>query len=158
MKLLISELNKLNLKVNVDKTKFQYFPIKRHHKTLNINITNSTQINIVDEYKYLGVIIDKKLNFCSHTNKLKNDIAKRLQIIKYIANKKSGGHPITLLNLCKAIIFPKMFYGSSIYAGGIRQNMNYLQSNNQIGHGICKVHTKSRDICRNGFTSSKKKN
>ena len=58
MKLLISKLNKLNLKVNTDKIKFHYFPIRGHHKTPNIIITNSTKINKVNKNKYLGIIID----------------------------------------------------------------------------------------------------
>ena len=49
---------------------------------LEIKIENRKKINETNTMKYLGVIIDAKLNWISHITYVKNKIAKGIGIIK----------------------------------------------------------------------------
>ena len=126
LKLLNQELIKLNLKINENKTQYQIFKYNRKIDQFNIKINDSLPIKNVKNYKYLGIYIDENLNFTEHCNFLKTNIEKRLQAVRHISGFKYGGHPVTLLNIVKALIFSKLYYGSIIYMGGIKVNINKI--------------------------------
>ncbi|RNA04729.1 RNA-directed DNA polymerase from mobile element jockey-like [Brachionus plicatilis] len=70
--------------LNWDKTKIMII-----HNKKNIVIPasfsfRSFEIEVVPEFKLLGVIIDNKLNFTSHVNNLKATINKKLNSIKQL--------------------------------------------------------------------------
>ena len=61
------EMNKLT--INVDKTKSMYFGSKNNTKQIDFDMKislNGKELQHVDHYKYLGVILDKNLNFKLH--------------------------------------------------------------------------------------------
>ena len=51
---------------------------------------NGKAIKIVDEYKFLGVVIDKNLRFKKHANKTRKKTKKRVNILKCMAGKSWG--------------------------------------------------------------------
>ena len=62
--------------------------------------------------KYLGVIIDSKLNWIDHITYVKNKVAKGIGIIRKaskLLNNKA------LLNLCHTFIFPYLIYCVEIW-------------------------------------------
>ena len=61
-------VNKLHL--NLNKTKAMIITHKRYDLPLQNIIINNTEIEYVNEYKYLGLIIDKELNFKKHISNL----------------------------------------------------------------------------------------
>ena len=65
-------ISELNQSVNLTKTKAMIFTRK---KNINIDINFSNQpIEIVNQFKYLGLIIDEKLTFKPHIEYIKNKI------------------------------------------------------------------------------------
>jgi ribonuclease HI/exonuclease III len=51
---------------------------------------NSKPIKIVDEYKFLGVVIDKNLRFKKHADKTRKKAKKRVNILKCMSGKSWG--------------------------------------------------------------------
>ena len=52
--------------------------------TLNLN---GTEIPVVDQYKFLGIIFDKKLSFIPHIKYLRAKCNKAIQLLRVIAHK-----------------------------------------------------------------------
>ena len=62
-----------------------------------------------NEAKYLRVIIDNKLTWCQHIEKMKNKISKRLGILKQMRHFFQED---TLVSLFYAFLKPYIDYGS----------------------------------------------
>ena len=69
------------LDVNWDKTFFMFVTTKRI-KTPEAIVIDGKQVKVADQFKLLGVTIDKKLNFLSFAYFLKNNVIKKLDSIK----------------------------------------------------------------------------
>lgn len=104
----INEWLKMNkLKLNEKKTK-----IMEINMTSEINIDlNGETIEKVDHIKYLGFIIDKKLNFNEHIEYICKKIGKKIGFFKRIRNKLNV---LTAINIYNTIIKPHFEYGSTI--------------------------------------------
>ena len=79
---------------------------------LNSAFSKLKPYEFVKSAKYLGVTIDNKLNFNEHINNAVNKCKLSIFAIKRAVGKKWGLQPKILLWLYKAIIIPKMTYGS----------------------------------------------
>ena len=80
--------NKLTL--NLKKTKFMLFSNKKKNKKLERNFKiniNNYSIKQVDEMKYLGIIIDKNLNWNSHIQYVSTKLARAAGIIFKVRKK-----------------------------------------------------------------------
>ncbi|CAF1091926.1 unnamed protein product, partial [Brachionus calyciflorus] len=96
--------------INWSKTKIMFITNKR-----NLIIPETVEINgnfveVVDNFKLLGVVIDSKLNFLQHIAQLRISINKRLYAIKrlfYLAHKVK-------LQFFKSFILPFFDYCSSL--------------------------------------------
>ena len=107
------QCNKLSL--NIDKTKFMIFSPKRQKSILSNRVKiNGKELEQVSEIKFLGVILDCKLTWSSHIQKIRNKIAKSVGIIcqaKKVLQKE------TLVTLYKAFIQPHLIYCIEIWGG-----------------------------------------
>jgi hypothetical protein len=65
---------------------------------------NGTQIPIVAEVKFLGIIFDNNLSFIPHIKQLKSRCIKTLNLLKVVSNYEWGGDPKTLLTLYRDLI------------------------------------------------------
>lgn len=115
------KMNKL--KLNENKTKGMIFNHKNMNVNLNIHINNKI-IEIIDEIKYLGVMIDSKLNFKSHNNYICKKISKKIYFFSKIRNKISLENAINIYN---TIIKPHFEYCSSILFLSSREMLSKLQ-------------------------------
>lgn len=98
-------LNKI--KVNVDKCKFIIFSYGRK-LTLPPLVLGDGFIMETDSYKFLGIILDKKLNFKNHLVLLKSKISKTVGLL-YKLNKFL---PETILkSLYQTLVQPYLTYG-----------------------------------------------
>ena len=82
---------------------------KKINVSTSIKICNH-EISRVDHSKFLGIVIDDKLNWSYHINSIKNKIAKGIGVIckaKRFLSKK------TLLTLYYSFIYPYLHYGIS---------------------------------------------
>lgn len=82
-------VNLNRLTINLDKGKVLLFSsaeskkIKEIKRDINITI-NNTKLEIVSEYRYLGLIIDQKLDFCEHIKHIKSKISQRHYLLRKV--------------------------------------------------------------------------
>ena len=88
-------------------------------------------IPVVDQYKFLGIIFDKKLSFIPHIKYLKSKCNKALQLLRVIAHTDWGADRQILLKLYRSLVRSKLDYGCFIY-GSARKS--YLNTLNTIHH------------------------
>lgn len=109
----ISNWLKLNrLSLNVNKTKAMIFHTQQrivNYPTINIDNTN---IEFVNEFNFLGVIIDRNLTWKPHISNIKNKLCK----VTAIMNKLKHILPrATLLTLYNTTFLPYLNYGILIW-------------------------------------------
>ena len=77
---------------------------------------NSTQIKIEDNIKYLGLTIDKKLNFNKHINNIYNKCVSKIIKLPFFARNVWGLKSDSIKSIYTAVIEPLVLYCSSIWA------------------------------------------
>ena len=77
----------LGLKISVDKTKYVQYTADRFNDAPHSTLQGS-DIERVSSYKYLGVIVDERLNFAGHDAKIAARINKNNNILKSRAGSK----------------------------------------------------------------------
>ena len=138
---IIRWLNANRLSLDIDKTNFVIFiPKSKKEQCPTIHI-NGSSILEVDSAKFLGVIIDNKLNWLEHIKCISRKVAKGTGII--IKACKSFESE-TLLNLYNALILPHISYCVHIWgttASIHLQRLYVLQK--KIVRIICGVHPRT---------------
>ena len=95
------------LKFSKEKTKCIHFCNQRKlHLDPVLNIDH-TEIPIVEHYKYIGIIFDRKLSFIPH---IKQNY-KTIQLLRTIAHTNWGGSKEILLKLYRSLIRSRLDYG-----------------------------------------------
>ena len=111
-------------KFSKSKTRCVHFCQQRKiHNDPSLYIYGS-QIPVVAESKFLGVIFDKKLSFIPHIKYLKAKCLKALNLLKVLSHTSWGADRTSLLHLYRSLIRSKLDYGSIVY-GSARKS--YLQ-------------------------------
>lgn len=123
-----SDLNRLSewflmnrLKLNVDKTKYM---VINGSVSNNRIVIDNTELDLIDEIKYLGIIIDNRLNFKANLDYICKKISKKLNFFYKIRNNISIKCAIKLFN---TIIKPHFEYCSSILFMCNNEMRNRLQ-------------------------------
>ena len=68
-------------------------------------------INFKPNSKFLGIILDQKLNWKEHIQKQKSDCVKQLGILRCISRTDWGADRVTMLRLYRSLIRSKLDYG-----------------------------------------------
>ena len=78
-----------NMKINTSKTALQSFTLahKTTHPRLRYKVTALSQSN---DFKYLGVTLENKLNWKNHVDKVTSRVSKRINVLKRLAGRKWG--------------------------------------------------------------------
>ena len=76
---------------------------------------DGTRIPVVEEFKFLGLVFDRKLSFIPHIKQLKAKCQKALDMLKVVANTDWGADQTVLLRLYRSLIRSKLDYGSIVY-------------------------------------------
>lgn len=122
------EYNKLT--INIQKSKCILFSSKLAHShkaqkdQVDITISGS-KLDLVDQYKYLGVILDDRLSFTKHINYLISLINHRLYILRKIQYYINGG---TSLLLFKTMILSYFDLGDIFYDSCSKSMLKRLQT------------------------------
>ncbi len=95
-----------------------------------------TTIPVVGEYKFLGLIFDKKLSFIPHIKYLKDRCLRAMNLLKVVAHKDWGADCTTLLKLYRSHVRSTLDYGCIIY-GSARNS--YLQSLDRVQNAALRV-------------------
>ncbi|MES9951106.1 MAG: reverse transcriptase domain-containing protein [Candidatus Thiodiazotropha sp.] len=118
-------------KFSKSKTQCVHFCQQRKMHTDPLIYLYGSQIPVVTEAKFLGVIFDQKLNFISHIQYLKAKCLKALNLLKVLSHTNWGADRTTLLQLYRSLIRSKLDYGSVVY-GSARKS--YLEELDTIHH------------------------
>lgn len=113
-------------KLCVSSTKTQAILIKgsfHKYRLPNIKI-HSKKIKYADEIKYLGLTIDKKLNFVSHIKTVRDKINKLTNMIGKVVNEKWGLNKRIIKILYKCVYLPIILYGAAVWFPKIRGTQN----------------------------------
>ena len=97
------------------KTKCVHFCHKRKLHNDPCLKLERTEIPVVNEHKFLGLVFDKKLTFIPRLKYLRSSYNKRLPLLRVIALTEWGADRGTLLKLYRSLIRSKLDYGSFIY-------------------------------------------
>ena len=117
-------LNKLTL--NVKNTKLMIFGT--HQKLKNIKhsplFINNEVVEKVDNFRYLGMILDPCLTFTAHIIKLYKKTCSKIGMIKKV--RYLIDHSIAL-SLYKSLVLPHLDYCDTIYMTSTQEDLNKLQ-------------------------------
>ena len=81
IKIIYSWVKANKLSLNIDKTNFMLFTPKRFSRVMDVLLIDGKRIMEVNETKFLGVIIDNKLNWKPHIRYVGTKVAKGIGII-----------------------------------------------------------------------------
>ena len=84
--------------------------------------------SLVDQVKYLGVILDSKLSLHAHVEYMKSRAQQRISVLKCVAGKSYGADRTVLLRMYKAIIRPILEYASFIIDGPGNKRIESLET------------------------------
>ena len=88
-------------------------------------------IPVVEDFKFLGVLFDRKLSFIPHIKYLKAKCLKALNLLKVLSHTDWGADRTVLLQLYRSLIRSKLDYGSIVY-GSARPS--YIRSLDTVHH------------------------
>ena len=129
------KVNKLSL--NIKKTHFMFITRKKHRPNQVDLQIDGERIHEVQKTKFLGFIIDNKLNWKDHISYVKNKIAKGLGMIikaRHLLNKNA------LMTLYFSFIYPYLTYCNHIWGSTYVSNLKKLATmQNKIVRIICGV-------------------
>ncbi len=119
-------LRKNKLTLNSTKTKLMIFgtaSMLDKMKDIEVKLED-TSIGQVDTFKYLGMMLDSKVNFTAHVKYIKSKVIPRLKMLhnlKHILSNK------VKLILYKSLIVPLFDYGDVVYNCLTQKDSNTLQ-------------------------------
>lgn len=128
LQLLANYFKKWKLQINAEKTKLINFNTKITKERESTIELNETEIQSSETVRYLGIELDRKLNFRSHINKT---IAKATAASNFISNyiKKESPLPEKLkLQLYTAYVRPILTYASPVIISVCDQHLKKLQT------------------------------
>ena len=131
-------INKINkwatingFKISKTKTLCVHFcQLRKMHNDPTLKLDDS-EIPVVSQYKFLGIIFDQKLSFIPHIQYIKDKCNKTLKLLWIIAHTDWGADFQTLLKLYRTLIRSKIDYGCYIY-GAARKS--HLKTSNAVHH------------------------
>ena len=94
---------------------------------------DGVEIPVVDQYKFLGIIFDRKLSFIPHINYLKVKCQKALQLLRVVAHTDWGADKLTWLKLYRSLVRSKLDYGCFIYGSARKSYLRCLDSIHHLG-------------------------
>lgn len=126
LELLQSYFNKWKLKLNESKTEAILFTRQRNVPKRNLNISGQS-IPWSAAVRYLGITLDKRLNWTKHIAKLRVKGAQALGSLSPILNRKSRLSPKTKIRLYTTLIRPCITYSCPVWSNTCESNYKHLQ-------------------------------
>ena len=91
-------------------------------------IIHNSRIPFVNHFKFLGVVLDRRLSMAQHTKHIKTKCNSRLNLFRCLTSSESCADRVTLLRLYTAIVLPIIEYGAVVYAGGKKTSLHSLEA------------------------------
>ena len=92
---------------------------------------DDSEIPVVNEYKSLSVIFDKKLSFIPYIKYLKNKSTHAQQLLQVVARTEWGADHQTLIKLYRTLLCSQLDYGIFVYRSARK---SYLKQLDPIRH------------------------
>ena len=114
------KLNKLS--INVDKTKCMFFHKRRPITPLQFSMNNRA-IDVVENFNYLGIILDANMSWKSHIAMVRNKLSR----INGILHRLKYLYPQNILvTIYKSLFIPHINYGSLLW-GQVGKSLDTIQ-------------------------------
>lgn len=134
--ILLNQIRKLGLKVATHKTEVMILSRKPCNEHNSVFIVDNDSVNIVDSFKYLGIILDRKLTFIPH---FEYAIAKSSKMMGAL----SGLMP-NLRGPCEAkrklygnVVLSVLLYGAPVWCSYLRKSVKMRTRMNQSMRLVC---------------------
>lgn len=121
--------DKWKIRANPNKTQAVLFAFdnkKRRLPTINL-VLNGTQIEYTKSVTYLGVCLDKKLNFGEHIATLRNKANRTIAALYPIIGRRSIINTKNKLQVYKSVIRPILTYASIVWRTAAQSNRKQIQ-------------------------------
>ena len=82
----------------------------------------------VSNFKFLGIVLDSRLNMAKHMEHIKTKCSKRLNLFRCIAGTDFGADRKTLLQLYRTLVLPIIEYGAVVYAGASENTLKKIDT------------------------------
>ena len=113
-------------KFSKSKTQCVHFcQLRKQHDDPVIHLYGSP-IPVVEEFKFLGILFDRKLSFIPHIKYLKAKCLKALNLLKVLSHTSWGADRTTLLKLYRSLVRSKLDYGCIIYGSARKLYLQML--------------------------------
>lgn len=121
------------MKINVNKSKYINFDfrgyefdtdLKFHTYSCPRGICNCLSIEKVDQYKYLGVLLDERLSWEKHTTLLRSKLKSCIRIFYFLNNLCNEN---LMISLYYALIHSRLQYAIQCWGGTFKYNIDKLR-------------------------------
>lgn len=123
----------IGMRFSPEKSKCLHFSRKRNTPEPPALTLNGAPLPYVPSYRFLGIILDKRLTWREHIEHLRERCFTRLNLLKVLSGTKWGADRCTLLRVYKAAICAKLDYGSFIYASALTPVLTRLDTVHHAG-------------------------
>ena len=115
-------------KFSKTKTKCMHF-CRSRKSHLDPELTlDGIQIEVVPEFKFLGLLFDSKLSFIPHINYLSNKCHKALNLLRVVSSMDWGADRNVLLRLYRTLVRSKLDYGCIVYGSARKSYLRKLDA------------------------------
>lgn len=121
-------LEEMGLEISMDKTKNMVFTTRKNVNPIPTITINNTNIELVNNFKYLGVMIDNKLNFKNFMNTQVAKAQRNLNVLKALGGVGWGANPTILINLYKSIVRSHLEYNTFLISSEIKHYWTKMES------------------------------
>ena len=124
-------------KFSETKTVCMHFCNKRKfHPDPTLTIYHS-QIPVVSQIKFLGIIFDNKLNFKAHIDYICQKCEKAMNLLKVVSKMDWGADRNILMRRYCAFVHSRMEYGCAVFSSAHKSYLKKLESIQNQGLRIC---------------------
>ncbi|XP_067118869.1 uncharacterized protein [Centruroides vittatus] len=109
----------VKLNINYNKCRVVVFPKANPLKKGPSIRINNTKIKNATSVKYLGIVLDQKLNWTEHVHHIYEKAVKTAQALKTISRNRWGYGPSTTRTLYSAALEPLITYGAEVWGSSV---------------------------------------
>ncbi|MEC7531553.1 MAG: reverse transcriptase domain-containing protein [Actinomycetota bacterium] len=121
-------LKHIGFKVNKTKTQLiTIFPRKPQKEPCDVEL-GGERIPIKSEVTYLGVILDKFLNYQKHIDDRIDKASKGINIMRFLSGKSWGSSTNTLRTIYVALVRATLTYGQELYDSSSKGNLSKVDT------------------------------
>ena len=113
------------------------FTRRRNVEEIPLLSLNGSILPYEREVKFLGMILDEKLLWNGHIDKLKMQVKESLNILKVVSGFNWGADKKSLLRLYDSLCRSKLDYGCQIYSSACKTKLKELDVVHNMGLRIC---------------------